>query len=100
MKAHGDLDKTYLFSLGGTDEWNTKKMKIKLYCKVPNDIFITILFCLLIKPPQHNNYSCDTLLLNQSLSLTLDGQGKAGNEYFLFCYHLYAPSGYKGFWRL
>lgn len=49
MKVHGDLDKTYLFSLEGTDEWNTKKMKIKLYCKVPNDIFITILFCLLKK---------------------------------------------------
>lgn len=46
---YGDLDKTYLSSLEGTDEWNTKKMKIKLYCKVPNDIFITILFCLLKK---------------------------------------------------
>lgn len=30
MKAHGDLDKTYLSSLEGTDEWNTEKMKILL----------------------------------------------------------------------
>lgn len=50
VKVHGDLDKIYLSSLKGTDEWNTKKMKIKLYCKVPNDIFI-ILFCLLKKNP-------------------------------------------------
>ena len=49
MKVHGDLDKTYLSNLEGTDEWNTKKMKIKLYCEVPNDMFITILFCLLRK---------------------------------------------------
>lgn len=76
MKVHGDLDKTYLFSLEGTDEWNTKKMKIKLYCKVPNDIFITILFCLLKKK---NNYSYDAVHSNQSLSLFLGGQGKAGN---------------------
>lgn len=90
MKVHGDLDKTYLSSLEGTDEWNAEKMKIKLYCKVPNDIFITILLCLLKK---NDNYSYDTVLPNQSLSLFLDGQGKAGNEYFLFCYHPYAPSG-------
>lgn len=89
MKVHGDLDKTYLSSLEGTDEWNTKKMKMKLYCKVPNDIF-TIMFCLLKK---EDNCSYDTVLPNQSLSLFLDGQGKAGNEYFLFCCHPYAPSG-------
>lgn len=49
VKVYGDLGKTYLSSLEGTDEWNTEKMKIKLYCKVPNDIFITILLCLLKK---------------------------------------------------
>lgn len=67
VKVHGDLDKIYLSSLEGTNEWNTKKMKIKLYCKVPNDILITILFRLLKK--NSNNYFYDTVLPNQSLSL-------------------------------
>lgn len=101
VKVHGDLDKIYLSSLEGTNEWNTKKMKIKLYCKVPNDILITILFRLLKK--NSNNYFYDTVLPNQSLSLFfffLNGREKAAKEYFLFFYRPCAPSGWNGLWRL
>lgn len=69
-------------------------MKIKLYCKVPNDIFITFLFLFAEKVI----VPMITVPPNQSLSLFLDGEGKTGNEYFLVCYHR-CMLPLNGFWR-